>query len=59
MRTRENGADAPMSQEELNAHQHRDLRNLGLLATQAARDTDAAHEMENLLEYALTVRTEH
>ena len=59
MRTRADGAVAPISHEGLNAQQHRELRNLGLLAIPAACDADVAHEMENRLEYALAARKEH
>ena len=59
MRTRADGAVAPISHEGLNAQQHREVRNLGLLAIPAACDADVAHEMENRLEYALAARTEH
>ena len=59
MRTRANGAVAPVSPKELKAHQHRELRSLRLLASEAACNVDAVHEMESLLEYALAARTEH
>ena len=59
MTTRATGAVAPISHEGLNAHQHRELRNMGLLANPVACDADTVHEMENLLEYTLTAMTEH
>ena len=59
MRTRENGAVAPVSHEGLHAYQHRELRNLGMVANEAACNADAVHETENLLEYAMVARTEH
>ena len=59
MRTRADDAVAPISHEGQNAHQHRELRNLGLLANPMECHEDGAHEMEKLLEYALAVRTGH
>ena len=59
MRTRANSAVAPISHEGLNAHQRRELRNLFILANPVECDEDAAHEMKNLLEYALPSRMEH
>ena len=53
MRTRANGAVAPISHEGLNAHRRRELRNLVLLANPVECDEDEAHEMENLVEYRL------
>ena len=41
MRTRANG-----SHKGVKAHQHRELRNLGLFASPAACDADVAHEMK-------------
>ena len=59
MRIRSNGAVAPISHGRVSAHQHRELRNLGLLANPAACNANVSRAMENLLEYALAARTEH
>ena len=59
MESRANGPGAPISHERVNAHQQRELRKLGLLANPAACNAEVAHQMENLLEYALVARTEH
>ena len=53
MKTQANGEVAPISHERLNAHQHREPRNLGLLANPAACDADVEHRMEITLDYAL------
>ena len=59
MESRANGPGAPISHERVNAHQQRELRKLGLLANPAACNAEVAHQMENLLEYALVARMEH
>ena len=59
MESRANGPGAPIPHERVNAHQQRELRKLGLLANPAACNAEVAHQMENLLEYALVARTEH
>ena len=48
-----NAAAAPISHKGLNAHQHREPRSLGVLATPAACDAGAEYKMEILLNYAL------
>ena len=56
--TRATGAFASISHEGLNAHQHRELCKLGLLANPVEHDAEA-HEMKKLLVYALVAWTAH
>ena len=53
MRTQAKGAVAPISHGALNAHQHLEPRNLGLLANPAACVADIQYKMETILDYAL------
>ena len=53
MRAQANAAAAPISHEGLHAHQHRETRNLGVLANPAACDAGVEHKMGIPLNYAL------
>ena len=59
MSTRASGAVSPVSHEEQNPQQQRELRNLGLLTSPMTSDAEVAHENENMMEYALVAATEH
>ena len=53
MRAQANAAVAPISHEGQNDHQHREPRNLGLLANPAACDAGVEHKMGVLFDYVL------
>ena len=60
MGTRASGAVTPVSHEEVNSHQQRELCSLGLLSSPMASDAEVAHhQKEYTMAYVLVAETEH